>query len=141
MNTIVFLDTFGDNLSDEDIVLSFISKKPVVDSSELTVDLSGCILDYPATSLLVDYFISELKRCEAPRKLVLLFNISFPKRVLLKWYFFGSQLLPSDYHSRSTEDIESNLNLNLSSHSITLLLAVKQGNSEEHRVVSVYGQT
>ena len=48
------LADYGFDLSDQDTVRNIAMKLPSVDDAELVLDLSGCVLDYPATSLLID---------------------------------------------------------------------------------------
>ncbi len=101
------LADYGFDLSDQDTVRDMAIRLPRLNDAELVLDLSGCVLDYPATSRLIDAAIARLQEAAPPRRLELRFNIPFPPRVFEKWFFFGSAFLPKEYPSLSSEELRA----------------------------------
>jgi hypothetical protein len=133
------LSNYGFDLSDTDTVGNIVAQLPLVNDAELMLDLSGCVLDYPATSLLIDAAIERLQGAPAPRRLELKFNIPFPPRVFEKWFFFGSTLLPHDYHSLSSDELRALLATALTKRQITIVLTRVDAKSGKSSEPVVYG--
>jgi hypothetical protein len=128
------LADYGFDLSDQDTVRNIAIKLPSVDDAELVLDLSGCVLDYPATSLLIDAAITRLQAVAPPRRLELKFNIPFPPRVFDKWFFFGSTFLPKEYQSLSSDELRAHLVSAMKERQTTIVITrfdAKSGGTSE----------
>jgi hypothetical protein len=88
-----FIATFGMDLTDEPLAKDYAETLSTCTDSELLLDLSDCIIDYEATSIVMDAAIRQLMTLNEPRRLEIVFNLQFPKRLLLKWLFLGSKEL------------------------------------------------
>src|ERR1700733_3705019 len=71
MMQIDILTNYGFDLSDQDTVGTIATMLPSVEDAELVLNLSGCVLDYPATGLLIDAAIERLQVASPPRRLEL----------------------------------------------------------------------
>lgn len=128
------LSAYGFDLSDKDTVHNIAIQLPSFNDASLVLDLSGCVLDYPATSLLIDAAIEGLQVAAPPRRLELKFNIPFPSRVFEKWFFFGSTLLPAEYHSLSPEELRAYLVSAMKERQTTIIITrfdAKSGGTSE----------
>lgn len=139
MAQIDVLADFGYDLSDRDKVRNIALQLPSIDDAVLILDLSGCVLDYPATSVLVDAAIDRLQAVSPPRRLELKFNIPFPPRVFEKWFFFGSALLPEKYHLLSSDELRAKIESALESLQTTIIISRNDANSGRASAPVIYG--
>lgn len=73
--------------SNVDKIISLIS----IADSQVTLDVSRCIIDYPATSLLIDKILFDLSKSRKRNKeLTIVTNLSIAELLLLHWLFIGS---------------------------------------------------
>ena len=121
---ITALKDFGMDLSDPARTAEFAERIPHSSESRLEVDLSGCILDYPATSKIIDVALQRLNEAAAPRELVLMFNIAFQERMFMKWFFFGGALLPAEYHKLDEPDLRGRVNEALRERKMTVTVRI-----------------
>jgi hypothetical protein len=96
-------------LNIEENTLECAAKLPNFSDGAVEIDFSGCILDYPATSLLCDEILKRLRLAPEPRQVKFVFDIDFAERVFLKSFFFGSNLLNLQGEKATEEEIKSNL--------------------------------
>jgi len=59
---------------------------------EIELDFRGCFIDYPATSVLIDYFIDRM-RDMGKRKIVIHTDMQFDEKTLLRLIFLESKFL------------------------------------------------
>jgi hypothetical protein len=139
MMQIDVLANFGFDLSELDVVRAIAAGLPNVNDRELVLDLSGCVLDYPATSVLVDEVIERLQANVAPRRLELRFNIPFPARVFEKWFFFGSKFLPKEYPSLTSEELRAHLTTALRDRQTTISISKFNSRAGAVSELALYG--
>jgi len=125
MTTVNALSDFGIDLSDAARTPELARRLPECPDSRFELDLSGCILDYPATSAVVDGVIDRLERAPEPRSFVIRFDIPFQERVFEKWLFFESKLLENGYQHLDPETLHAKVNEALRRRSVTLTITVQ----------------
>lgn len=82
-----------------------IIRKISVTSSTVTLDLSRCIIDYPATSLIIDKIITELQKKNKPGLLIIQTHLNIIETLLLHWLFIGSNYFQiTDAKKKNTVD-------------------------------------
>lgn len=84
-------------------------KLPIFTQGLVEIDFSGCVLDYPATSLICDEVLKHLENASKPREITFVFDIDFVERVFLKSFFFGSARLKLQGQKATEDEIKSNL--------------------------------
>ncbi len=95
-NQICILKTYGKeyfDLGDTEIVTELISKLKLPDSKEITIDLSGCLIDYPATSIIIDKVLYHLDKYSSRKKLRIIIEMYDTKEHLLNILFMGSRFI------------------------------------------------
>jgi hypothetical protein len=94
MQTIAILDDFKINdVSDEDDVQSIINKIIINGETDVKLDFSGCLIDYPATSKIVDKILDQLWSLPGVKKLHIVTDYILPITTMVNWVFLGSQKL------------------------------------------------
>lgn len=70
---------------------------PVLDKLDLkgengvTLDLKGCLLDYPGSSAIIDKVIQSWKSTPGEKQLTVLLDYHLKKPTILSWLFLGSK--------------------------------------------------
>ena len=101
---------FGIDLTDEDLTRRIADVLESTAQPQLEIDLSGCILDYPATSTVIDGALRSLAQASSPRSLTVVFNIAFHERTFIKWLFFGGELVDDKKYNLNESDLREHLN-------------------------------
>ena len=83
----------GKDLSDPDVTQALAARVPPCPDGIIEIDFSRCVVDYEATSRILDAALTRLEASGAARELVVIFNINFHEHVFLKWFFLGSARL------------------------------------------------
>jgi hypothetical protein len=73
-----------------------ILEKLSIKSSDVTLDLSNCIIDYPATSLIIDRVLLSISQKRKPGKLKIQTHLNIMEILLLHWLFIGSSFFKID---------------------------------------------
>jgi hypothetical protein len=94
--TIDAFQAFGMELNDEAVAQAAANSFPTIAKGPLEINFTGCIIDYEATSRLMDAALSAIQKAQSPHELIAVFNINFHERLFLKWLFLGSALLDLD---------------------------------------------
>ena len=97
--------SFGMELNDEAVAQAAADSFPLVAEGPLEINFTGCIIDYEATSRLMDAALGAIQKAQPPRELIAVFNINFHERLFLKWLFLGSSLLDLDKGTGTDTDI------------------------------------
>lgn len=140
MKTIKARDELDMDLSDPMVTRELARRMPQFQESTLCLDFSGCILDYPATSSVVDAALERLSKCEAPRRLIICFNVVFSERMFLKWLFFGSECLGLQQKSPSDKEIRDSLVRELTQRDISLEIVLTGFDADRLETTYRYGK-
>ncbi|MEO7489019.1 MAG: hypothetical protein ABIU77_18045 [Ferruginibacter sp.] len=65
-------------------------EKLVIQDPDVILDFCNCGVDYPATSLIIDKVLFDLKLLEGNKKLQILFDFKIHDFAIHKWFFIGS---------------------------------------------------
>jgi len=133
---ISILDVFGMELNDDVRTIEYAKALPICDDGQLEIDFSKCIIDYPATSKIADAAFERIEKGASPRNLTFIFNIGFPERMFLKWFFFGSRRLGLDEGTATEEEIRNKLTESLKN--IGAVLHIKIQNPQTQAVVQEF---
>ena len=139
MNINAFTE-FGMDLSDEELTRQFAGMLPDCTDGHLEINFSRCIIDYPATSIILDAALEKLERTQQPRHLVVLFNIKFHERSFLKWLFFGSPLLGLDQGTANDEQIQSRVIKGLKERGILFSIDIIDSETQIKTNAFTYGK-
>jgi len=94
MKTINILKDFGIyELGSEEEVNPIVEQITIEGNTEVELDLSGCLPDYPVTSLIIDKIINEMRQVEGKKKITILIEYNLPHETLVNWLFLGSKEL------------------------------------------------
>ena len=94
MKTINILEDFGVyELGSEEEVNPIVEQIAVEGNTEVVLDLSGCLPDYPVTSLIIDKLIRETRPLQGKKKINILLEYNLPRETLVNWLFLGSKEL------------------------------------------------
>ena len=81
----------GSKSSVEEII-----KKISIDSNTVTLNLARCIIDYPATSLIIDKILIDLQKKNKSGLLIIQTHLNIIETLLLHWLFIGSNFFQID---------------------------------------------
>jgi len=109
------------DLGDKEDVNGLINKLKLPNSSEIIIDLSGCFLDYPNTSRVLDKVLFHLEKLESPRLLKIITDYYLPDDTLLNLLFLGSAFinitdkfrLKESEWSRIIDELKTDKNIDL----------------------------
>lgn len=103
-----------------------------ITSGELTLDLSRCIIDYPATSVLLDKILNDLIKTEEPRILVIQTHLDILELLLLHWLFIGSKFFKIDSAQRKNQlaDFKNLINKGLMKNNIVMKIEILKKNED-----------
>jgi hypothetical protein len=133
------LSEFGMDLSEERLTTPIGESLRHHTESDLVIDFSGCILDYPATARIVDGALEGMDNVSGPRKLTLIFNIAFQELLCIKWYFFFGRLIPKESSEDSLEILKERLDAELIRRGVKVVLAVRDNLDGPTRIRFAYG--
>lgn len=133
-------ELFGFDLTDPLLRGEISQKLSLPQNGSVTIDYCGCLIDYPATSAVSDVVLSHIRGASAPRCVTYLFNVSFPERILLKWFFIGSNVIGLQNGSPTEEQIRMALEQYLHDNSASLIIKVIDPESSTVINIFKYGQ-
>ena len=84
------------DISDEEDVQTIVGKIDIESNADVQLDLSGCLIDYPATSKLLDTMVEQLSSLSGRKKLEIIIDYVLPMPTVLNWLFLGSRQLDMD---------------------------------------------
>ena len=116
---------YGIDLADEELTRRISKDLETIAEPQLEIDLSGCILDYPATSAVIDGALRSLSQTETPRSLVIIFNIPFHERIFIKWLFFGGDLLEEEEYDLDESVLRKRLNHRLGKRDVCFTVRIR----------------
>ena len=116
---------YGIDLAEEDLTLRIAEDLKAMAESELELDLSGCILDYPATSTVIDGALRSLAQTSSPRSLTVIFNIAFQERIFIKWLFFGGDLVDDEKYKLDDSALREHLNDRLRERDVRFAVRIR----------------
>ncbi len=94
MKIIAIRKDFGvSDISDEEDVRTIIGKIDVESNADVQLDLSGCLIDYPATSKLMDTIVEQLSSLSGRKDLQIITDYVLPMPTVVNWLFLGSRRL------------------------------------------------
>lgn len=107
MKRISILEDFNvRDVSDEEDVQPIVDKINIDTDTDVQLDLSGCLIDYPATSKLVDAILIKLSSLSGDKKFQIITDYVLPMTTVINWVFLGSeQLKMHDKKELSLEEI------------------------------------
>lgn len=92
-------------------------------SSEILVDFTEYLVDYPSTAKALDILFNHISNSDGDRALIIKVDFQTSVRMILQFLFFGSQFLKITAAYRLSEmEIKSMLNQKLNEHRIKLLI-------------------
>lgn len=130
---------FGLDLTSEAQVEAIAKEIVASPEPELEIDFCGCILDYPATSRIVDAAIKALADSPPPKVLILLFNIAFQEGMFIKWFFFGGEILPDSLINNGIDEIHQHISNKLQQMGIKIIIRSRAENTGECSDLYIYG--
>jgi hypothetical protein len=109
----------------------------VINQSSFTIDFSRCIIDYPATSLIIDKILISLVELPEPRILIIQTHLDIIELLLLHWFFIGSDFFKIDSSQRKNqlEDFKKVLTSKLIEHKVSMYIQVL---SKEEILINEY---
>lgn len=94
-----------------------------LESSEILVDFTEYLVDYPSTAKALDILFNHISNSDGDRTLIIKIDFQSSVRMILQFLFFGSQFLKITPAFRLSEmEIKSMLNQKLNEHRIRLLI-------------------
>lgn len=130
---------YGIDLADEDLTSRIAKALEDLAEPQLEIDLSGCVLDYPATSTVIDGALRSLSEAGSPRSLTVVFNIAFHERILIKWLFFGGELLDQEKYSFTESNLRKHLNRCFREKGVRFTVEIRDSPKEAVSVSYSYG--
>jgi hypothetical protein len=121
------LESYGLDFSDEERTQAAAKDIRSMVSADIEIDFSGCILDYFATGQVVEAALMAQRAAQAPRRLVLTFNIPFQERLFIKWFFFGGSLLGPEHNSMELDEMREHISSALRQHGTTVIIKIRTG--------------
>ncbi len=79
------------DISDEEDVKKIVDNIDIQSNVEVQLDLSGCLIDYPATSKLVDKVVEQLSLLSGEKKIEIITDYLLPMSTIANWLFLGSK--------------------------------------------------
>ena len=116
---------YGIDLADEELTLRISKALEAIAEPQLEIDLSGCILDYPTTSTVIDGALRSLSQTSTPRSLAVIFNIPFHERIFIKWLFFGGDLLNEEEYDLDESVLRGRLNHRLQERDVRFTVRIR----------------
>jgi hypothetical protein len=83
-------DFLVNDVSDEEDIKSILEKIDIGTDVDVRLDLSGCLIDYPATSGLIDKVIKQLIPLSGPKDFEIITDYTLPMSTVINWIFLGS---------------------------------------------------
>jgi hypothetical protein len=127
------------DVSDEEDVQTIIGKINIGSDTDIQLDLSGCLIDYPATSKLVDTIIEQLSSLSGDKKIQIITDYMLPITTVINWVLLGSSKL--DMHNTKElppEQIIQTIRTALRPLNITLTITIidKTGTTKDEQTIS-----
>ena len=124
------------DLSDEEDASIVVDKINIESNPDVQLNLSGCLIDYPATSKLVDNILDQLALLPGKKYLEIVTDFNLPKQTVMNWLFLGSRRL--DMESKkglSYDDLIKTIQYALLSLDISLrILIIDNTGNKLHEV-------
>lgn len=112
-------------LGSEAEITPVIEKIDIENNAEIQLDLTGCLPDYPATSLLIDKIISQMRLMIGEKHLVIILEYSLPLVTLINWLFLGSKELKIEKDkSLSLDEIKSLIQNGIQDSDIEIVIRI-----------------
>lgn len=112
-------------------ISEIIEQIDIQNSPDVLLDLSGCLLDYPVTSQLIDKLINQMKAIEGKKNLRIELEYSLPPEILADWLFLGSQELNvANDKSLSFEELRGLVEENIRPSDIEIKICIKNSSSQ-----------
>lgn len=93
--------------------------------SSLTLDMTGCLIDYPSTSAIFDKILFTSINNPEEKKLLVLIDYYLPEATLLNLLFLGSKFFELEHlKDIEIEDLKSRINDKLKATRIALEISV-----------------
>lgn len=92
-------------------------------SSEIFVDFSECIIDYPSTGRALDIFFDHISKSDGNRTLIIKIDFQSSIEIILGMLFIGSDFLKiTDVYKLSEVELKLMIDQKLNEHEIRLLI-------------------
>jgi ACT domain-containing protein len=78
------------DISDELDVSAIVNRINIELNNHIQLNLSGCLIDYPATSKIIDKIIEQLSLLTGVKKLEIITDFVLPMSTIVNWLFLGS---------------------------------------------------
>ena len=113
------------------LVRSILERLDILSHKNVELNLQSCLLDYPATSILLDHFLYQLSNIQGEKAFIVRVDCNLPDATLLNWLFLGSSFFKiEDSKVLAKDSIKTILSNHLSKHSISLIINVTDRNNE-----------
>ena len=114
------------DVGDEEQVDSLLRNLRLENEKEVELDLSQCMIDYPATSTLIDYILKHLSQISGDKVFIIILDYDLPKQTLLNWLFLGSTFFGIEKDKEmTTKSIEQIILSKIIEKNITLIIKIK----------------
>jgi hypothetical protein len=127
------------DVSDEEDVQTIVDKINIGLDTDIQLDLSGCLIDYPATSKLVDTIMEQLSSLAGDKKLQIITDYILPMTTVINWVLLGSNKLDMlDKKELPLEQIIQIIRTALRPFNITLTITIryKTGKTKDEQTIS-----
>jgi hypothetical protein len=102
------------------------------DDYEIKLDIRQCLIDYDATSKLLDFIINHLSKIKGKKSLIIIYDFILDKQTLLNWMFLGSTLFGLEKNKESElNEIEETLDKHLTENEIKLIINILDRNEKK----------
>jgi hypothetical protein len=99
-----------------------------IDSSYVELDLTNCLIDYPATSQVIDTILFKLESIDKDRNLLITTDFLFPHDTLLNALLSGSKYFSlEDLRINSLKEIEARIRSKTARTGLKLQIRVVSG--------------
>lgn len=94
MKIFAMRESYGiSDISDEEDVEIVAEKIDIESNRDIRLDFSGCLIDYPATSKIVDRILNQLLPLDGKKTLEIITDYALPMETVANWIFIGSERL------------------------------------------------
>lgn len=97
-----------------------------LNDNDVVLDIRECNIDYPATSMLLDYILELLSKMGGEKKIKILYDVCFEEIITLQYFVVGSSFLNITNKFQSLTDYQDAIKSKLLNNKITLIIAIME---------------
>lgn len=114
------------NLGRESNIKRIIEEIGNVEEYDITLDIRGCNIDYPATAILIDKMIDCFPNNEQVKQFQIIYDIDFSEIILLQYLLVGSVYFNVPSKKNGIDDYKRELNAGLCQKNIALEISIQE---------------